>query len=327
MTYLLCLAIGALSGFSAGLLGIGGGLIIVPALMFSLPLFGVTGPEMMKIAVATSMAVIIPSALVSSQAHAAKGGVDAAALARLAPGVIAGAAAGALAAAVVSVTALTWLFIAFLLYTAWRMLRLPAAKTGPETQLPGTLNLVLKGFGVGGLSALLGIGGGTIAVPLLSNYIAIARAVGTASALGLLLSLAGAAGYLMANQPPGCGEGCVGYVFMPAVGLIGLGAVLTAPYGAWLAHALPVAALKRIFALTLVLVAGNMVYKALPRDTLAALEIRQMASWLPARLDAGAPDMQRPGATHQPCAPTAADGDDLCRRTADGPDREIELLK
>ena len=294
MTYLICVAIGGLSGFCGGLLGIGGGLIIVPALMFCLPYFGVSGPETMKIAVATSLAVIIPSALVSSQAHAAKGGIDAPAFWRLAPGIIIGAVAGAFVAAFINVQILTYLFIAFLVHTAWRLMTLPAVGDGPGDPLPGVFNLSLMGIGIGGLSSLLGIGGATMAVPLLSSHIHIARAIGTASALGLLLSIGGVAGYVAADQPLGCGEGCMGYVFMPAVGLIGLGAVLTAPYGARLAHALPVNALKRIFAVLLIVVAGNFIYKALPPGTLekvytAKAEVYRLMSWGPAQAEVTPP--------------------------------------
>jgi uncharacterized membrane protein YfcA len=263
MAYLAWLSIGGLSGFCAGLFGVGGGLIIVPALMLGLPLVGVNGPETMKIAVATSLAVIIPTTFVSSQAHAARGAVDSSALLRLAPGVVIGAMAGAHLATLIDVWILTTLFIGFLLVTAYRLGFSARSESQSDAPLPGALNLSIKGVGIGGISSLLGIGGATLAAPLLSGYINMPRAVGTSSALGLVLAVAGVLGYAAAAQPSACAGGCVGYIFLPAVGMIGLGAVLAAPHGARLTHRLPVGVLKRAFAFLLIIVAFDLAYKML----------------------------------------------------------------
>lgn len=264
MIYLALFSIGGLSGFCAGLFGVGGGLIIVPALLLGLPWVGVDGPDVMKIAIATSMAIIVPTGFVSTQAHAAKGAIDMKALSRIAPGAVIGAVSGAQLAAFVDARLITTLFVAFLLFSAARC-GLGAKGAGDRRRpLPGALNLSVKGLGIGGLSSLLGIGGATISTPLLSEHVEMRRAIGTSSALGLLLSVGAALGYSAASRPPGCPDACLGYVFLPAVGMIGLGAVLTAPHGARLTHALPTATLRRAFAVLLVVVAIDLACKTPP---------------------------------------------------------------
>jgi uncharacterized membrane protein YfcA len=265
MEWIFCIVLGACSGFLGGMLGLGGGVVIVPALIYGLPLFGVDGPELPKIAVATSLAIVVPTAMSSAQAHAAKQGVDWPTLLRLAPGVVVGAFAGAAVTASVSGLAVMIVFIAFALYAAWRLAGLvPSTRNAPLAPPPGGPVLMLKGLGVGILSALVGIGGGLLSAPIMSAYLPMPRAVGTSAALGLPLALAGTAGYLALPRPFGCAAGCVGYIFVPAVGMTGLMAVLTAPMGARMTHAMPVATLKRVFACVLVLIALNLSCKFIP---------------------------------------------------------------
>ena len=138
MEWLICMAVGAVSGFMAGLLGIGGGAIIVPALLYALPLVGVAGPELMKVAVATSLAIVVPTAIASAQAHAARGSVSWEAFARMTPGVVTGATVGALLAAQVNSQIITLVFIAFALHNAARMIMGARRSTVNVAPLPGS---------------------------------------------------------------------------------------------------------------------------------------------------------------------------------------------
>jgi uncharacterized membrane protein YfcA len=253
------------SGFLGGLLGIGGGGIIVPVLVYSLPLIGIGGPDLAKIAVATSLTVVAPTAVSSTWSHLQRKAVEWRALASLTPGVILGALNGAAIAANINAVWIILVFVLFLLYSAWKLAGLSqAAKNRQLSPLPGAANLGIKGFGIGALSTLIGIGGGTMTVPLMSAHVPIARAIGTSAALGVPISFAGVAGYLLLSSPPECTAHCIGYVYWPAALAIAVPAVLAAPMGARAAHTMPVLALKRVFAVLLVLISLNLAYKALP---------------------------------------------------------------
>jgi len=296
MEWIVYVSVGAVSGFLAGLLGIGGGMVIVPAMLFALPIAGVSGPELMKISVATSLAIVIPTAVASAQAHAARGSVSWTAFVRLAPGVIVGAMAGAALAAHVDALIVSLVFIAFALHTAVRMIRgarrAAAAATDP---LPGVMTLSVKGLCIGALASLLGVAGAALVIAVLSRHVEMTRAIGTAAITGLPLAVASVIGYGLASQPAGCPQGCVGYVFLPAVGAVGVAAVLTVPWGARVAHALPVATLKRVFGGLLLLVAGNLAYKTLPILSNDARALEFSASDAVARLtEASAAVIGRP---------------------------------
>jgi uncharacterized membrane protein YfcA len=296
MEWLICMAVGAVSGFLAGLLGIGGGAIIVPALLYALPLMGVGGPELMKIAVATSLAIVAPTAIASAQAHAARGAVSWEAFARMTPGVVVGATAGALLAAQVDPRIISLVFIAFALHNATRMILGARRSATGVAPLPGVAALSAKGFGVGALSSLLGVAGGALVAPMLSRHVALPRAIGTAAVVGLPLAAASAFAYALADPPGGCPQGCAGYVFLPAVGAVGVAAVLTAPWGTRAAHVLPVAALKRVFGCVLLLVAGNLIHKSLPDSGAIGAEARRVVAAALERSNADAPvAAQAPG--------------------------------
>jgi uncharacterized protein len=264
MEWILYVTVGSISGFLAGLLGIGGGMVIVPAMLFALPLAGVGGPEIMKIAVATSMATIIPTAIASAQAHAAKGSISWEAFIRMAPGVVVGAMAGAMLAAQINPQIVALVFITFALQSATRMIMGARRTATSVAPLPGVIVLSVKGMCIGVLSSLLGVAGAALVIAALSRHVALTRAIGTASMTGLPLAVASVLGYALADHPSGCPQGCVGYVFLPAVGAVGVAAVLTAPWGARVAHALPVATLKRVFGCLLLLVAANLTHKTFP---------------------------------------------------------------
>ncbi len=257
---------GCVSGFASGLLGVGGGTIIVPALIFGLPLMGVTGPELPKIAMATSLALIVPTSVASTQAHAARGAIEWPLFVLLAPSLVAGAFAATAFAAGFNVHLLTLLFVAFALFSAWGLMRRDGVKpltTQTRARRPCVFSVAVKGMTGGAFSAVMGIGGAFFTVPILARFVAMPRAVGTASALALPMAIAGAGGYLLAGSPAGCEAGCTGYIFFPAVMLTGMSAVLAAPFGAWLAHVLPVATLRRVFAMFLIFAAVNLAYKTL----------------------------------------------------------------
>ena len=264
MEWFLCACAGAAAGFLSGLLGMGGGAIVTPALLVYLPYAGVSGPDAVKIAIASSLATIMPTALSSAQAHAAKGAVDFGVLARLAPGVMLGALAGAAIAVEVNSQIVALLFIAFAVNAALRMIlgRRPTPQALAEP--PSALALSVRGLGVGALSAILGIGGASMATPMLARHMPMARAVGVSAALGLPLAFAGVVGYMLAETPTGCPQGCVGFVFLPAVGAVGVASVLTAPWGARAAHALPVQALRRTFGCALLITAAGFALKTFP---------------------------------------------------------------
>ena len=255
------LLLGALAGFTSGLLGVGGGTIVVPSLLFGLPLMGISGPEMPKVAMATSLALVIPTTFASAQAHAARRGIDWYLWSLLAPSIITGAIFTALFAAGINNELLILLFILLVLMTAWKLI-IPTSHKSQISTKPSVMLMTLKAVSGGALSSLLGLGVGWFTVPMMAKFTAMSRAIGTATALALPMAIAGTATYLMVQAPAECTQ-CTGFVALPIVAVIGLSAVLTAPFGAWAAHVMPVALLKRIFAVFLIIVAGDLAYKTL----------------------------------------------------------------
>ena len=262
MAWTLCLCIGLCSGFLAGLLGIGGGTVVVPALMLASRQLGIGADDTAAVAVATSLAVVIPTSIASARSHAARGSIDWVAFRRCAPGIAAGALAGTLAACALGGRLALAVFVGFVLIAIPRLLAAPATATPaapqPAAGRPGAAALLRCSLGIGLLSALAGVGGGLLSVPLLAHYLPMQRAVGTGAALALPLAAAGLAGYALAGRPAQCAAGCVGYVLLPAVLAISLTAIATAPLGARLAHRLPAPLLKRAFAALLAIVAADL---------------------------------------------------------------------
>jgi uncharacterized membrane protein YfcA len=248
------LAVGALAGFLAGLLGIGGGIVIVAALAFLLPGLGVPRESVMHVALATSLASIVATAISSSLAHWRRGSVIRPSLARLAPGMLVGGWLGALIADRLDGDWLRLGVAGFCLLMAWQLARRPAAPDdGPGVE-PAGADLVPWGVGIGALSALVGIGGGSLTVPLLvAKGARTVRAVGTSAACGLAIALASAAGFAWhGRDAAGLPAGSLGYVYLPAALAIAVTSVLAAPWGVAAAHRIGGTPLKRIFALFLV---------------------------------------------------------------------------
>jgi uncharacterized membrane protein YfcA len=260
MTWALCLCIGMCSGFLAGMLGVGGGTVIVPALILAARPLGIGADDAPTVAMATSLAIVIPTSISSARAHAARGSIDWHAFRRLAPGIAAGALAGTLAACALGGRWPLAVFIGFALLATRQLLARAPAESAPlrPAAPPGPARLARHGLAIGLLSSLAGVGGGLLSVPLLSHYLPLQRAIGTAAALGLPLAAAGLGGYLLAGHPVRCTAGCIGAVFVPGACAVSLAAIAAAPLGARLAHRLPVRWLRRAFAALLLLACADL---------------------------------------------------------------------
>ncbi len=263
MTELLAyLGTGAIAGLLAGLLGIGGGLVIVPALVFLFSGHGFGAANLMHFAVGTSLATIVATSVSSMLAHQRRGSVHWQAVRGLLPGILLGALGGAWLARQISSPGLGLCFGVFEIVVALQLLF--GASPPPHRGLPGAGLQGLAGTVIGAVSALLGIGGGTLTVPwLLWHRVDIRMAVGTAATIGLPIALAGALGFALGGVQAGeRPDYSTGFIFWPAVLGIVLGSVPLAPAGAWLAHYLPRPLLQRGFAVLLALIGAKMIYAA-----------------------------------------------------------------
>jgi len=250
-----------IAGLLAGLLGIGGGVVIVPALLVVFTRQDVDPAVRMQLAVGTSLATIVFTSISSAWSHHRKGALQLSVAAWYAPGVVAGSIAGVLVAAWMSGRALEGFFGVFLVVVAVRMIfgKLPDE---PRDRSVSRWKGSLAGVFIGGISTMVGIGGGLLSVPIfmLTAGLTIHQAVGTAPSLGLLLSLVGTATWIVRGLGvEDLPAGCVGYVaVLPAVA-IAAGTVCFAPAGAWLAHRLPRRKLTVAFAVLLIAVAAKLV--------------------------------------------------------------------
>jgi len=254
---LLLLGVG--TGFLAGLLGIGGGMLMVPFLTLILGHSGVAAGMAVKMALAT----ILFTSLSSVRAHHQRGAVRWAIVRGLAPGIVAGGLlAGAGAFALLKGQALALFFGLFVSFSATQMLRNKQPQA--SRQMPGTLGQGAAGTGIGFLSGLVGAGGGFISVPFMTwCNVPIHNAVATSAALGFPIALANTVGYVVGgwHLPPAL-PGAMGYLYGPALAVIALASVCTAPLGVRAAHAMNVAQLKRAFAFLLYALAAYMLWKA-----------------------------------------------------------------
>ena len=256
-------AAGAAGGLIAGLLGVGGGIVLVPALDLALGTAGVDPAVSLHVAVATSMATIVPTAISSSRAHARRDAVDFAVVRRWSIPIVAGALAGSLAAARVQGDVLAAVFGTVALLSALKML-LPLDRVVLRPSLPGGVAGALIPAFIGALSAMMGIGGGTLSVPTMTLCgEPVHKAVGTAALLGLWIALPATAGYLLAHPaesvalPPWT----IGYVSLVGFALVAPLSWLVAPLGARLAHSLDRRKLSAAFGLFLLVVAVRMLYR------------------------------------------------------------------
>jgi len=249
--------LGVVAGILAGLLGIGGGLVLVAALAWLLPLYGVPQELSMHAALATSLASIVLTGASSARAHWRRGSVLWQSVAWLVPGMLLGGWLGSALAVGLDDTVLRWVVAGYCLVAAWQIgfgaTRAPA--DGSEVPAPRGWPMSLAGTGIGALSAVVGIGGGSMTVPLLVwRGVRPVRAVGTSSACGVAIGLASALGYVLHAPAGALPEGGIGYVYLPAAVGVALASVLAAPWGTRLAHRLSAQALRKVFALFLLLV-------------------------------------------------------------------------
>jgi len=252
------------TGFLAGLLGIGGGMVMVPFITIILSGLAVAPDLAVKMAIATSMATIIFTSVSSVRAHHKRGAVRWDIVKRLAPGIVVGSFIGSLGVfALLKGAYLAIFFGLFVGFSATQMFM--DKKPKPTRQMPGTAGQFAAGGVIGFLSGLVGAGGGFISVPFMAwCNVAIHNAVATSAALGFPIAVANVIGYAVSGQsvqnlPPAS----FGYIWLPGLVVIALCSVLTAPLGARAAHALPVGRLKRVFASILYLLAAYMLYKGL----------------------------------------------------------------
>jgi uncharacterized membrane protein YfcA len=257
-------ALGLVTGFLAGLLGVGGGMLIGPFMTLILSAQGVSADLAVKMAIATSMATIMFTSISSVRAHHQRGAVRWDIVKGLAPGIVLGGAiAGAGVFALLKGTTLAIFFALFVSFSATQMFL--DRKPRPGRQMPGTAGQLATGSLIGFLSGLVGAGGGFISVPfMVAHNVAIVNAVATSAALGFPIALANTVGYVVSGTAvAGLPSGALGYVWLPGLVVIASCSVLTAPLGARTAHRLPVAQLKRVFAVLLYSLAAYMLWKGL----------------------------------------------------------------
>lgn len=255
---------GLAAGIIAGLLGVGGGIVIVPVLFHALGAVGVPETHIMHVAVGTSLASIVATGYSSIRAHYARGAVDVGLLRAWAPAVAAGVLAGTAVAASVKGAVLTGIFATVALAVASYM-SLGREDWRLADQPPGGWLKNLIAATIGSISSMMGIGGGSLSVPtlVLCNY-PIRRAVGTSAALGLVIAVPGALGYVVAGWGvPERPDLSLGYVNLLGLALVTPASILAAPLGARLAHAIPPAMLRRAFAVFLALTSLKMYYAIL----------------------------------------------------------------
>lgn len=256
-------SLGAIVGFVAGLLGVGGGGIMVPALTSIFIAQGVAIEQVVHLALGTSMACIVFTSIASLKAHQRNQAIIWPVVSRMAVGVIFGTFLATFVAAKVNSTFLALFFSVFMGYVAYQAFfkKANAARDGDLT----TQHMVASGTGIGAISALVSIGGGSLTVPYLTaNNINIKKAIGTSAAVGLPISIAGTLGYLLNGWSVEYGKEWVfGFVYLPAVAFIAMASFFTAPLGAKLAHSLPVGTLKKLFALLLAALSVKMLFSVL----------------------------------------------------------------
>ncbi|MCM2312213.1 MAG: sulfite exporter TauE/SafE family protein [Steroidobacteraceae bacterium] len=257
------LGAGAAGGMLAGLLGVGGGIVIVPVLDLALVTAGVDPAIAMHVAVATSMATIVPTSISSSRSHAKRGAIDGAVVRRWSLPIVIGALAGSLVASSVNARVLAGVFGCVAGLAALKMV-LPLDQVVLRPSLPGGIAGSALPGSIGALSAMMGIGGGTLSVPSMTLCgEPVHKAVGTAALLGLWISVPATIGYLLAQpevaaMPPWT----VGWVSLPGFAIIAPVSWLVAPVGARIAHSLDRRRLSAAFGVFLLVVAARMLYRA-----------------------------------------------------------------
>ena len=259
------LAAGLLAGFTAGIFGVGGGFVVVPALFVVLPLLGGDKAQYAHIAIGTSAATIVVTSIRAVAAQARRGAVDFDVLKTWAPWIVTGAGLGVLLAGHVDGRVLTMIFAGGVLLMSANFLWLKLGDRVLFDQMPSGATRAGIAGGLGAFSALLGVGGGVIAITVMTLCgRSIQRAIATASGVGTLIAVPSAIGFaIIGFRQAGLPWGSLGYVNLPATAAVASMSVLTAPLGVAAAHGLPTKALKRIFGVYLIVIALMMFKNAL----------------------------------------------------------------
>jgi uncharacterized protein len=257
------LLLGSFVGFLAGLLGVGGGGIMVPVLTTLFLYQGVPAVNVIHLALGTSMASIIVTSISSLRAHNTEGAVLWQVVKIMSPGIVLGTFLATFIAAIASSFYLAIFFSLFMAFVSLQMFF--NKKPKPNRELAGNGGLLLCGSGIGAVSALVSTGGGSLTVPyLIWQNVDVKKAVGTSAAIGLPIAVSGTAGYVITGwSATSLGNHTLGFVYLPAVLFISITSFITAPFGAKLAHRLPVATLRKLFALLLIILSIKMLFSVL----------------------------------------------------------------
>ena len=255
---LIYLATGVFVGFFAGLLGIGGGAVMVPILSLTFIKLGFSNEHIIHMALATSMATILPGAYASTRTHHAHGAVYWDVVKKMTPGILVGTLAGTVFAYFASTGFLKYFFVGFIVLLAAQLVF--SVKPGVNRALPGNTGMVGFGAAMGFVSSLAGIGGAVLTIAFLTwCNVKIHEAIGTSAAVGFPIAAAGTVGYIATGLlDPHLPPWSLGYVYVPAFIGIAITSFLVAPFGARLAHKLPVAVLKKVFMVFLIALAIKM---------------------------------------------------------------------
>jgi uncharacterized membrane protein YfcA len=261
--FLPLLILGACSGFLAGLLGVGGGLIIVPILAYVLENQGVGNAHLIQTAIGTTFGVMMFTSLSSLRAHNKTGAILWSVVLQFTPGILLGTLLGSKIAHLLPTLELGIFFCTFIVFSAIQMLLDKKPKASRE--LPKAPGLIAVGSLIGLVSSLVGAGGGFVAVPfMIWCNIQIKNAVATSAAMGFPLAVFSVLGYLFHGLQSNENNALfIGYLYLPAIFWLACTSVLTAPVGAALAHRLPIKTLKKVFAFVLLGLAALMFNKVL----------------------------------------------------------------
>ncbi|WP_462079257.1 sulfite exporter TauE/SafE family protein [Luteimonas sp. RIT-PG2_3] len=253
--------LGAVAGVLAGLLGIGGGLVLVTSLAWLLPLHGIPKEAAMHAALASSLASIVLTAASSARAHHRRGSVLWPTVAWMVPGLLIGGWIGSRFAIALPGDVLKWCVAIYCFLIGLQMI-LSRTRSGPVVDVvPTGVGMSAAGTGIGAMSAIVGIGGGSLTVPLLMwRGVQPVRAVGTSSACGIFIGIASGLGYALQAPPGALPAHAIGYVYLPAAIGVAIASILAAPLGTRLAHAISGPALKKVFACFMFLVGFSLLF-------------------------------------------------------------------
>lgn len=256
------LILGLFVGYFSGLLGIGGGLIMVPVLSFLFEVQRIPAHNILHLALGTSMATILFTSISSTYQHHAHRAVNWDAVRFITPGILLGTALGALIVGYVATLYLAIFFVLFVYFAATQMLI--GFKPAATRDYPTRMEVTVAGMVIGGISSIVSIGGGVLSVPyLVWHKQPLRHAIATSAALGFPIAFGGTLGYIATGYFRGVGlpAHSLGYVYLPVLLWLVIGTMLTAPLGAKATHRMPVDTLRHIFALVLFVLATRMLFK------------------------------------------------------------------